>query len=185
MVLDSTSIFILKNLSNIIFGIAESELQTIAIFMSDFPDYIYETLKKNNLIISKSSTLTFEEFISKKEPKFFLDIAEEVDEMAENGTYGSKDTKYLENLFMASYINEYELFDTLYYFFRDSFFGVQIPNPFPGLISRFEIQALKYDLFELNITQIKDVLINQLTEDNLVVHNNKTLKNVYCYGIFI
>ena len=50
LALETSSIFILRNLSNIVNGIAESELQTIAIFMSDFPDYIYETLKKNNLI---------------------------------------------------------------------------------------------------------------------------------------
>lgn len=173
---------ILKNIANIVNGIAESELQSIAIFMSDFPDYIFETLKKNSMIVSKSSTLTFEEFIAKKEPKYFLDVAEEVEEMSETGVYGSKDPKFLENLFMASYVNEYELFDTLYYYFRDLFFGVQVPNPFPGLISRMEMQALKYDLFEANMTQVKDVLINPLTEDNQARQGNRVLKHVYYYG---
>ncbi len=165
-------------------GIAESELQIIAIFMSDFPDYIFETLKKNNLIVNKDLIMTFEEFINQKEPKFLIDISEEVNEMEEAGTYGSKDKKYLENLFIASYINEYEIFDSLYFFFRDIFFGAQIPNPFPGLISRMECQALKYDLFEINITHIKDVLLNPLNEDNYIKHNNKILKNICFYGNF-
>ena len=182
--MDSSAIEILKNLYNIMHGIAESELQIIAIFMSDFPDYIFQTLKKNNLVVNKDLIMTFEEFINKKEPKFVIDISEEVDEMEEDGTYGSKDKKYLENLFMASYINEYEIFDTLYYFFRDAFFGVQIPNPFPGLISRMECKALKFDLFEANITHIKDILLNPLNEDNYVKHNNKILKNICFYGNF-
>ena len=107
-----------------------------------------------------------------------------MEDLADSGKFGSKDMKYLQRLLLASYINEYEIFDTLYYFFRDSFFGVQIPNPFPGLIARLEIQALKYDLFEANIAQIKDVLVNPLNEDNMIKQGNKMLKNVYNYSIF-
>lgn len=183
LALDSYSESILKNINNIITGIAMSNFQIVAIFMSDFPDYIFETLKKNNMINEKTSIMSFNEYLTKKEPKYFLDVAEEVEEMEETGMYGS-DRKYLENLFICSYINEYEMFDSLYYFFRDSFFGTQMPNPFPGLILRMKMQALKYDLFETNVTFIKDILINTINEDNTLKHNNKILKNVYRYCIF-
>ena len=138
--------------------------------MSDFPDYIFETLKKNNLIQNKGSIMTFEYFIGRKEPRYVIDISEEVEDMLEEDIYGSKD-RNLENLFLASYINEYEIFDTLYYYFRDTFFGAQMPNPFPGIINRIVCQALKYDLFETNITYIKDTLLNPLNESNIVKHN--------------
>lgn len=185
LLLDSFAIGLLRNISNIVSGIADSELQIIAIFMSDFPDYLYETLKKNNLAQDFQSLITFEEFIKSKEPKYFLDIDREVDELEESGTYSSKDRKYLENILIATYINEYEIFDNLYYFFRDTYFGVQIPNPFPGLIFRIEMQALKFHLFEINITKIKGVLLNPLNESNIVKHNNKKMTNVYFYGIYI
>ena len=113
--MNSSAIAILKNISNIISGIAESDMQIIAIFMSDFPDYIFETLKKNNLIQNKGSIMTFEDFIGRKEPRYVIDISEEVEDMLEEDIYGSKD-RNLENLFLASYINEYEIFDTLYYY---------------------------------------------------------------------
>lgn len=181
MLLDSNSMDVLKNINNIIHGIAQSNLHIIAIFMSDFPDYIFETLKKNNLVAHKDSIMSFDEFLKRKEPKFVLEIAEEVEDMAEAGIYGSRDKKYLENLFITYYINEYEIFDMLYYFFRESFFGVQMPNPFPTLMLKINMQALKYDLFETNITFIKDLLLNPLSEENILNYNNKIIKNVYSY----
>ncbi len=151
--------------------------------MSGFPFYVRETLRKNSLLDGTNhDLLTYEAFISSKKPGFILDMVEEKKELQSSKIIKSSDAKKLEQGVLLTYINEYEIFETLYYFLRETFFGPQFPNPFPHVLVKFECQAVKFDLFESPEKFVKELLFNNESEIQEVFIGNKKIKGLYSYS---
>lgn len=151
--------------------------------MSGFPFYIRETLRKNNLLDgTNQDLLTYEAFLASKQPRFILNMAEEKKEILNSKIIRSKDDKKLEQAVLITYINEYEIFETLYIFFRETFFGPQYPNPYPYILLKFESQAMKFDLFEMQESSIKELLFNDESEIEEVFVGNKKIKGLYSFS---
>ena len=151
--------------------------------MSGFPFYIRETLRKNNLLDgTNQDLLTYEAFLASKQPRFILNMVEEKKEILDSKAIRTKDEKKLEQAVLITYINEYEIFETLYVFFREIFLGPQYPNPYPHILLKFECQAMKFDLFELQENSIKELLFNEESEIQEVFVGKKKIKGLYSYS---
>lgn len=150
--------------------------------MSGFPFYIRETLRKNNLLDgTNQDLLTYEDFLASKQPRFVLNMAEEKKEILDSKSIQTKDERILKQAVLITYINEYEILETLYVFFRETFLGPQYPNPYPYILLKFECQAMKFDLFEIQENSIKELLFNEESEIQEVFAGKKKIKGLYSY----
>jgi hypothetical protein len=70
--------------------------------------------------------------------------------------FGVKTDQDREDMIILQFMNEYDLFDNLYFILRDIFFGKQIPNALPTAQFRVETTALKYQLFEISRDEVRE-----------------------------
>ena len=82
-------------------------------------------------------------------------------------------------MIILQFLNEYDLFDNLYYILRDIFFGKQLPNALPTAQYKVETKAIKYQLFEIERKEVYDQMINQLSEDKRIEYGTDPAMELY------
>ena len=61
----------------------------------------------------------------------------------------------VEDEIILTYFNQYEIYETINYIFKDFFFGVQLPNPLPSICLVFEQKAIHFFIDDLSSETVK------------------------------
>lgn len=121
-----------------------------------------------------------------KVPHLVVHLSSEIEDQMLNNKHFTegKDMRQTdaENKMLLLYISEYEIYDNIYYFLRDTFFGNHLPNPLPTLTLRMEIMGLKFELFEVPKAQVLDVIFEDIDPTNKVYKGSQVLNDVYFHS---
>ncbi|CAD8099788.1 unnamed protein product [Paramecium sonneborni] len=177
--IEENSYQVLKAMVKVTKFIGIGNLQRVGAITVSLSLYIFDSLKQNKLISENSGYYTYEEFQSLKAPKKMLHVSTEIQAKKIDKEFKYKKEGDIEDVIILQFLNEYDLFDNLYYILRDIFFGKQLPNALPTAQFKVETKAIKYQLFEIERKEVYDQMINQLSEDKRINYGNDPSMELY------
>ena len=84
----------------------------------------------------------------------------------------------------TNYLNEYKLYETIFYLFRDLAFKPLLPNVVPDFSFKFLTKTMEYSLWEFSTVELKKKLHKEPEKGHKLKTpgTNKRVKDVFQYS---